>query len=167
MEKNIAYIDWQNLHLGTKNDWWICDFRKLRVFLEDKFKVKEAYYFLWFISEEEQELYNNLQRAWFIVVFREHSSALKWNKKWNVDVDIVFEIMKKVHNDNDFNKIVLVTGDGDYIKLVRYLLRKDLLERIIFPNENHSSLYQKLGNKVFYYLKDAKNKIQYKRKRVS
>ncbi|MFA6999532.1 MAG: hypothetical protein WC241_00260 [Candidatus Paceibacterota bacterium] len=44
-ENNIAFIDGQNLYLGTKQDDWNVDLSKLRIYLKDKYKVKEAYYF--------------------------------------------------------------------------------------------------------------------------
>ena len=56
-EKNIAFIDWQNFHLSLKADGWAVDLEKFRVFLNDKFNVKEAYYFLGFVSEDEEDLY--------------------------------------------------------------------------------------------------------------
>jgi len=152
MENNIAFIDGQNLHLWLQSDGWKIDDKKFRIFLKDQFQVQEAYYFLGFVSEEEQELYHSLQRAGFIVSFREHSAALKWKKKWNVDVDIVFEVMKKIIENEKFDQIVLVSGDWDYIKLVDYLIKKLLLKRIFFPNKNHSSLYKKIGNKYYYYV---------------
>ncbi len=64
-QTNIAFIDWQNLHLGTHAAWWKIDFHRLRVYLRDKFQVAEAYYFLGFVDEDEQELYNSLQKAGF------------------------------------------------------------------------------------------------------
>jgi len=164
MENNIAFIDGQNLHLWLQSDGWKIDDKKFRIFLKDQFQVQEAYYFLGFVSEEEQELYHSLQRAGFIVSFREHSAALKWKKKWNVDVDIVFEVMKKIIENEKFDQIVLVSGDWDYIKLVDYLIKKLLLKRVLFPNKNHSSLYKKIGNKYYYYLKDAKKKLEYKKR---
>lgn len=168
-KNNLAYIDWQNLHLWTKNSWWKVDFFKFRIYLKDKFNITEAYYFLGFVSEDEQDLYNMLQKAWFIVVFREHTSALKGKKKWNVDVDMVFEIMKKIADGEHINSIVLVSGDGDYIKLVRYLIEKQLLAKILFPSGNYSSLYKKLKPKYWMNLsiKDVKRKIWYTKKEVS
>jgi len=162
MNNNLAFIDWQNLHLWTSSENWKIDFKKFRVYLRDKFQVEEAYYFIWFISEEEQDLYSKLQKAWFIVVFREHSSELKWKKKWNVDVDIVFEIMKRII-DKDFDKIILVTWDWDYIKLVNYLIQKDLLKRILFPSRKYSSLYNKIKKQFWMnlWLKEIKQKIAY------
>jgi len=161
--KNIAYIDWQNLHLGTSSEKWKIDFNKFRVYLKDKFKVEEAYYFLWFLSEEEQDLYTKIQKAWFILVFREHSSELKWKKKWNVDVDIVFEVMKRIISEKDFDKIVLVSWDGDYIKLVNFLIQKELLEKILFPGRKYSSLYNAIKKTYWMnlWLKEIKQKIAY------
>lgn len=165
-ERNIAFIDAQNLHLWTSSEKWKIDFNKFRIYLRDKFKVDEAYFFLWFLDEDQQKLYKNVQKAWFIVEFREHSSHMKWLKKWNVDVDIVFEIMKRLIEEDDFDKIVLVTWDWDYIKMVKYLMEKDKFKKILFPNKHYSSLYKQLQDKhsINLSLKDIKMKIRYKKK---
>lgn len=162
-ENNIAFIDAQNLHLGTSSENWKIDFKKFRIYLKDKFKVNEAYFFLWFLSDEEEDLYNRLQKAWFIVVFREHSSHLKGKKKWNVDVDIVFEVMKRIMEEKDFDKIVLVSGDGDYIKLVKFLIEKKLLKKILFPNKQYSSLYDNIKKEYWMnlWVKWIRKKIEY------
>jgi uncharacterized LabA/DUF88 family protein len=141
-ENNIAFIDAQNLHLWTSSENWKIDFKKFRIYLKEKFKVEEAYFFLWFLDEDQQELYTKIQQAWFIVEFREHSSHMKWKKKWNVDVDIVFEVMKRILEQDNFDKIVLVTGDWDYIKMVKYLIKKKRFRKILFPNKQYSSLYK-------------------------
>ncbi|ETB63552.1 TPA: NYN domain-containing protein [Candidatus Nomurabacteria bacterium] len=165
MEKdinNIAFIDGQNLYLGTKQDGWSVDLTKLRIYLKDKYKIKDAYYFLGYLNEENNELYKQIQKSGFIVVFKEHNEYALTKKKGNVDTDIVFEIMKSMI-DNNFNKIVLVSGDGDYKKVVDYLIEKDRFEKILFPNIKFaSSLYKKLGNNFFTHLgrEDVKIKIK-------
>ena len=83
LEGNFAFIDGQNLHLGTKECGWSIDHDKFRKYLADKYNVTEAYYYLGFISESEQDLYDNLQKSGFILFFREHSSLLKGKKKGN------------------------------------------------------------------------------------
>src|SRR4051812_3281837 len=95
---NVAFIDGQNLNLGTRECTppWSIDHKKFRTYLKDKYDITEAYYFLGFVSADQQDLYDNLQKAGFILAFREHSSALKGNKKGNVDTDIVFGIMRKL-----------------------------------------------------------------------
>jgi uncharacterized LabA/DUF88 family protein len=161
---NIAFIDGQNLHLGTKEDGWKIDLVKFRIYLKEKYHVHEAYYFLGYVSEVQQDLYNRLQKAGFIVSFKEHNTAMSGTKKGNVDTDIVFEIMKNVIENNDFHKILLVSGDGDYKKVVDYLVRKEKFEKILFPNKKFaSSLYKKLTVKYFDYLNqpEVKKKIEY------
>ena len=169
-ENNIAFIDWQNLHLWTQSDGWRVDYKKLRIYLKDKFKVQEAYYFLWFLSLKEQDLYSSLQKAGFIVIFRKHTELLKWKKKWNVDVDIVFKIMKRIiekdKKDQNFDKIVLVSGDWDYSKPVDYFIEKKIFKKILFPNKNHSSLYNSIQHEYWLnlWVSGIKKKIEYKKR---
>jgi len=167
--KNFAFIDGQNLYLWLQSEGWAIDLDRFRIFLKDKFHVQEAYYFIWFISDKEQELYNALQKAWFIVMFREHSAGLKWKKKGNVDVDIVFEAMKKIADREEFDQVVLVSGDGDYIKMVRYLIQKGRFRKILFPNKRYSSLYRSIQDHYWMNLslKDIRCNIEYTKKEAS
>jgi hypothetical protein len=64
-ESNLAFIDGQNLHLGTAENGWKIDHKKFKIYLKDKYH-EEAYYFFGYVSEEQQSLYNNLQKAGFI-----------------------------------------------------------------------------------------------------
>ncbi|MCK5588986.1 MAG: NYN domain-containing protein [Candidatus Pacebacteria bacterium] len=164
--KNYAFIDGQNLYLGTKEVNFVIDFKKLRVYLRDKYKIEEAYYFLGFVKEKENTLYTQLQKAGFIIIFREHSELLAGNKKGNVDPDIIFEIMKKLLDESDdFEKVLIISGDGDYKKLVDYLIQKKRFLKILFPNKKFaSSLYKKITWEYFDYLEKIKHKISYKKK---
>lgn len=165
-ERNIAFIDGQNLHLWTTSENWKVDFQKFRVYLKEKFDVDEAYIFLWFINDEYQDMYRKIQKSWFILEFRDHNAHMAGSKKWNVDVDIVFQIMHRLLEENDFDKIVLVTGDGDYIKMVKYLIEKWRLKKMLFPNSKYSSLYKtQLLRKLWLNLSlpDIRKKIEYKK----
>lgn len=164
-EHNIAYIDGQNLHLGTKAAGWKIDYARFRIYLRDKYKIREAYYFLWFMDESASDLYTKIQEAWFVIMFREHTPNLTSKKKGNVDVDIVFEMMKCLIEKEKFDKIVLVSGDGDYIKPVKYLISKWKFKKIIFPNGKYSTLYKKIKYQYGLNLsiKDIRRKIEYKK----
>ncbi len=165
-EKNIAFIDGQNLHLWIKADNWKLDVKRFRIYLKSKYKADEVYYFLWTLDEENQELYNRLQKAWFIIIFRKHLNSMISKKKWNVDVDIVFEIMKKlIEENNNFDKIILVSWDWDYYKLVKYLIKKRKFKKVLFPNKKYSSLYKNIKTKYRNNLSliDNRKKIEYKK----
>ncbi|MDO8572675.1 MAG: NYN domain-containing protein [bacterium] len=156
LHNNIAFIDGQNLHLGTREKGWSVNHKKFRTYLSDKYKIAEAYYFLGFVSEGEQDLYDSLQKAGFILSFREHSSALKGKKKGNVDCDIIFGIMKKLIENEPFGKVFIVSGDGDYKKIVDFLIKKGCFGKMLFPNKEFaSSLYNSLGGEFFSYLEDV------------
>jgi prepilin-type processing-associated H-X9-DG protein len=43
---NIAFVDGQNLNLGTATENWSVDFRRFRLYLKHKYGVEEAYMFL-------------------------------------------------------------------------------------------------------------------------
>jgi uncharacterized LabA/DUF88 family protein len=160
---NIAFIDGQNLHLGTQSEGWKIDLYKFRIFLKDKYKIKEAYYFLGFLDEENQDLYNDLQKAGFIVTFREHNKKMQGTKKGNVDTDIVFEVMKNLIENDEMEKVVLVSGDGDYKKMVDYLIKKGVFFKLLFPNKRFaSSLYKKLGSEFYDYIRNSRVHLEYK-----
>ena len=153
-KNNIAYIDGQNLHLGTtkREPEWEVDLARFRVFLEERYDAKKAYYYLGYVQDGGvyQRLYEEVQAAGFILVFREHNSAMKGTKKGNVDSDIIFSIMKCVYKQEDFNKVILVSGDGDYKQLVDFLIEEDKFEKILFPKQKYaSSLYKAITRKYF------------------
>ncbi|PIZ44811.1 hypothetical protein CO180_02690 [candidate division WWE3 bacterium CG_4_9_14_3_um_filter_41_6] len=167
---NTAYIDGQNLHMGTAkliHNSWKIDLARFRLYLTQKYHVTDAYYFLGFIQEENQELYEQIQKAGFILIFKEHNSAMKGKKKGNVDSDIIFLLMKKLYKSEVSGKAVLVSGDGDYKLLVDFLIEEGKLEKLLFPNKKFaSSLYKKLGSEYFDCLdnRDIRKKIMKKEK---
>ena len=159
---NYAFIDGQNLYQSLN---WQIDYKKFRVYLNDKYKIKKAYYFIGF-KWEENWLYEKLQEAGFILVFNIKWINLQSNKKWNIDTNLVFNVMKKIIHD-DFNKVVLVSWDWDYKMMVDYLVEQNRFCKIIVPNLKFaSSLYKNHNNlesKYFANLDDLKQKLEYKK----
>ncbi len=157
-ERNFAYIDNQNLYLSTRKSTnpWKVDMRRFRVYLQQKYRVSEAYLFMGAYMQEQSELYQRLQRMGYILIFREHSQNLKGKKKGNVDVDIVFQSLRDIIEEEGFDKVVLVSGDGDYKRLVDYLISKDRFKKILLPSrERSSSLYKKISREYYSYLDTA------------
>ena len=85
LNNNLAFIDGQNLQLGTTkcsicsnakkidfkdmtfadctcNKAWKVDNFKFRTYLQDNYSVKEAYYFLGYVHDDNDDLYNALQQ---------------------------------------------------------------------------------------------------------
>jgi uncharacterized LabA/DUF88 family protein len=152
--QNIAYVDGQNLYMGTtkRDPVWRVDLARFRVYLEQKYNVHRVYYYLGYVQEGNtaERLYEEVQTAGFILVFRQHTSAMLGEKKGNVDSDIIFSIMKRLYKHEHFDKIVLVSGDGDYKTLVDFLIKEDKLEKVLFPKQRYaSSLYKQITRRYF------------------
>ena len=165
---NQAFIDGQNLTLGTtlSDNPWKIDLYRFRQYLKERYDVVKAYYFIGCLDENLQDLYDMIQEAGFVLIFRAHGGSLVSHKKGNVDTDVVFTMMKNFHEYTDVGKFFLVSGDGDYYKTVKYLLEKGKLGKVLFPTRRKaSSLYrQNISGAYYDYLDypDIKKKIELK-----
>ena len=151
---NIAYIDGQNLRRGTieREPSWKVDLKQFRVYLKEKYSVDKAYYYLGYEIPEDsyQIIYQEIKEAGFILKFRKHNIEMMGEKKGNVDTDIVFDIMRRIYRQEPFDKIVLVSGDGDYRMLVDFLIEENRLEKMLFPKFRYaSSLYKEITDEYF------------------
>jgi uncharacterized LabA/DUF88 family protein len=151
---NIAYIDNQNLYMATRNTDkpWHVDMQKLRVYLREKYHCKTAYLFMGAYEQRLQDIYMRLQGYGYILVYREHSANLKGRKKGNVDVDIVFQVMRDMRERDDTG-VVLISGDGDYKRMVDYIIMLGRFDKILLPNRKFaSSLYKSISRTHYAYL---------------
>ena len=163
---NQAFIDGQNLYMNTNAHGWKVDLERFRVYLREKYDVDTAYYFLGAVDELQQDIYESIQKAGFILTFREHSQSMIGKKKGNVDTDIVFTVMAKIADKEKFDKVILVSGDGDYFKMVKYLIGKNKFAKLLAPNrKSTSSLYRPFTPMYVDFLDGIKKKIAYKNKR--
>lgn len=144
-ENNFAFIDSQNLNLGVKSQGWNLDFARFRQFLKDKYGVEKAYLFIGFVPGN-QMLYTELQKAGYICILKP-TLEIKGNNmirvKGNVDAELVLHTMIEYPN---YEKAVIVSGDGDFYCLVEYLIKQNKLRKIIVPNVHFSFLLRKFSN---------------------
>ena len=67
---------------------------------------------------------------------------------------------------NNYEKAVLVSGDGDFYCLADHLKKQEKLESILVPNEQkYSALLKKINeetNKYLVFISQMKNKLEYK-----
>lgn len=169
---NVAFIDGQNLHMATAKAEkpWSIDFAKFRRYLREKYGVETAYFFLGYTINDLEGLYTKIQEAGFVLIFREHNSFMLSNKKGNVDTDIVFHVMKRLHKAELTGKVVLISNDGDYRQLVDFLIEEDKFLKILHPSQKFaSSLYKKLGSEYYDFLDrpDIKKRLTKQKRKAS
>ncbi|MFA4872870.1 MAG: NYN domain-containing protein [Patescibacteria group bacterium] len=143
-ENNFAFIDSQNLNLGVRSQGWLLDFHRFRIFLRDKYGIGKAYLFIGYVPGN-QTLYTELQKAGYICIFKptlEIKEDGKIKIKGNVDAELVLHTMIEYPN---YQKAVIVSGDGDFYCLFEYLIKQNKLLKIVVPNIHYSSLIRKFS----------------------
>ncbi|MBP9855846.1 MAG: NYN domain-containing protein [Candidatus Pacebacteria bacterium] len=157
VENNFAFIDSQNVYRGTKRDLgWKIDWKKFRVYLAHKYRVTQAYLFIGFIPEHN-DIYDELQKAGFVLKFKPVLPNGDGSIKGNVDADMVLQTMIDYPN---YDKAVLVSSDGDFYSLARYLYDNQKLLAVISPHRHKcSSLLRKSAKEKMAYMDSLRDKI--------
>lgn len=161
-QRVYAFIDSQNLNIGTQKSGWKMDWRKFRQFLADRYGVSKAYMFIGYIPENE-DLYEQMHDAGYAVVLKptfdltrpqpemlevmgeeQAKKVLEAEEKkpikGNIDAELVLWAMKEM---SSYEQAIIVSGDGDFYCLVEYLDQKGRLRNLLTPSEHYSSLYNR------------------------
>lgn len=149
-QNNVAYIDGANLYKGAEQLGWNLDYRRLRIWLCEKYGVQQAYLFLGLVPKYKN-LYTNLQEKGFTLVFKEVTYDGDGKIKGNCDADIVVRAMRDAY-ENTFDKVVLISSDGDYASLVSFLIEKKKMLVVLSPYETKkcSILLKRTGVSIAY-----------------
>lgn len=154
---NYAFIDSQNLNLGTQKMGWKMDWKKFREWLRTEYNVEKAFMFIGYLPDFEK-LYDQLHSQGYLVVLKPtlemfHTEEPKSDAekkadegkpaeekkavKGNIDADLVLHVMKE---KNHYDKAIIVSGDGDFYTLLEHLDQEGKLLKLLTPNWQYSSL---------------------------
>jgi len=155
--KNYAFIDSQNLNLGIRELGWKLSFRRFRIYLKEKYQVVKAYLFIGYIPNN-RDLYKSLQEVGYVLIFKPVLQNMV--VKGNVDADLVLQAMIDF---KEYDRAVIVSSDGDFYSLVKYLKEHDKLELVLSPNKQKCSSLLKIsaGSKI-EFMNKLRQKLEYK-----
>lgn len=97
--------------------------------------------------------------AGYVVIFKPTIQGKKNetnSTKGNVDAELVLHAMIEYPN---YDKAIIVSGDGDFYCLVEYLENNKKLAKIIVPNRKYSSLLRKFSPYIVF-VDLFKNKVK-------
>lgn len=158
-ENNFAFIDGQNLNLGIKSLVWNLNYARFRRYLAEKYSITTAYYFIGYIPGN-QPLYSELQKAGYVLVFKPTIPEGHGNVKGNIDADLVLQAMIDFPN---YDKAMIVTSDGDFYSLVKYLYKKGKLLFVMSPYiKTCSTLLKKGAKEKIVFMDNLREKLEYK-----
>jgi uncharacterized LabA/DUF88 family protein len=158
-----AFIDSQNLNLAIQEVGWSLDFARFRVYLEDKYRVKKAFLFIGYVPGNEA-LYTFLQKSGYIVIHKPTLEGKRKGKRFikgNVDAELVLHAMIEYPN---YNKAIIVSGDGDFHCLIDYLAQQDKLAHVLIPNPNSYSALLRKFRPYLIYIDKLNKKLEKRRK---
>jgi len=162
-----AFIDSQNLNLGTSKDinkhgkriytGWKLDFKKFRQYLTDKFRVNKAFLFIGYIPQNKP-LYTALHSFGYELVYKPTVKDDRGKVKGNVDAELVLHA--SAVEFTRYEKAVVVAGDGDYRCLYEFLMKRGKLLRIIIPNSKSESSLLKPFQAYKTFIENEKSKLE-------
>lgn len=160
LENNYAFIDSQNLNLSIQSLGWKIDWKRFRIYLSDKYSVKKAFLFIGYVNGNNS-LYTSLQEAGFICIFKPTLIYKNGTTKGNCDAELVLQTLVEYPN---YDKALIVTGDGDFHCLVKYLFSQNKLKAVLIPNRLKFSalLKQKIFRPYLRYFNELQEKLSYK-----
>jgi len=135
----------------------VLDFARFRVYLADKYGIAKAFVFIGYLRENEP-LYTSLRKDGYSLVFKPTLLLPEGGVKGNVDAELVLHAMIEYAN---YDKALIVTGDGDFYCLVEYLLKKDKILNLMIPNQKkYSSLYRIIRTEMVF-MNDLRGKLEH------
>lgn len=155
---NNAYIDSTNLYKGCEAEGFHIDYKKLRKYLEERHAVKTAYMFMGYLPGNE-EMYKQFQEYGYTLVFKPTIPNGK-EVKGNCDAELVLQAMSDFYEDK-FEKAVLVTSDGDFACLVKFLLQRDKFDHLLSPRHKTCSTLLTRTKAKITFLPEVQSYISY------
>ena len=124
-----AFIDGQNLYKSLQEQSITLDFRAFRKHLQKKNNATKAFYYIGY-QPHNSELYRYLEGCGYELVFKEVSFEDD-KVKGNIDAELIFTGMLWY---NDYDKAIIISGDGDFIVFLKHLKEHKKLLKVILPN---------------------------------
>lgn len=107
-----------------------------------------------------RKLYNHLKASGYELVFKPTVKDTDGKPKGNVDAELVLH--SAAIEFANYDKAVVVAGDGDYRCLYEFLVKKKKLLRIIIPNVKSESSLLKPFQRYKTFLIFEKKKLESK-----
>lgn len=153
---NAAFIDGVNLHKARQDLGWEVATRKLIKHLEETYGVGIAYYFVGFV-DYNQGLYNRLESEGYEMVYKK-TYYVNGKLKGNIDSELVLKAMTQYRV---YREAVLITSDGDFACLAKYLILKNKLRAVLATTKYKCShLLEEASGTYICYIDALEKKLR-------
>jgi len=178
--KAHVFVDASNIHYYLIKKGWRVDWRKFKLFCENRYESLRVFYcegvpsksqyfdlhpshsLVDFIDAKKRKLdyFQFLKSISYKVrnkpVSRVYDdTAGKFRHKCNFDVELTIDALDSMA---EYGVLVLFSGDGDFVKLVKYIKGRNKKSVVIAPADRLSNNLERAANQVIY-LEDIKRDV--------
>jgi uncharacterized LabA/DUF88 family protein len=179
-QKAYVFVDASNIHYYLIKKGWRIDWRKFKLLCENRYKSPRVFYYesvpskshyfdlhpsnslADFIDAKKRKLnyFQFLKSMSYKVRHKPVSrvyddTAGKFRHKCNFDVELTIDALDSM---TEYEVLVLFSGDGDFVKLVKYIKGRNKKSVVIAPSDRLSSHLERAANQVTY-LEDIKRVV--------
>jgi uncharacterized LabA/DUF88 family protein len=134
------------------------DRSKLYIYLKEKHSLDVIYYAVWYIPHK-LHLYQELQKMWYTMLYKNVSFLPDGSIKWNVDIDIAIQAIFDL-TSHRISHWYLMTNDGDYNTLIEVFQKHTMWWKLFTPDiKTASKMIKNLAGQTID-LQDIKERIQ-------
>ncbi len=156
-----AFIDASNIIYGAREEGWFIDQKKLFRYLKSKFSVSKAFFYYGKDSKNiEKEKFLGKLKSFGYILRVKQIKRFGNRQKANCDVDLTMDMLLKI---KEYQRAIVLTGDGDFAPLFAYLLtKKKEITVISSPKRTAKEIRALLGGKVLSF-DDLKYLLEFKK----
>ena len=154
----IVYIDGANLYNGVLSLGKNLDYYKFYRWLKEKYKITKAIIFIG-KTTQNSEIYKYLEKSGFSLIYKKTYKTKVDKIKGNCDAELILKSIEDAYEKN-LQKVILISGDGDFSCLIDFWKRKNILCEILAPRKKYCSLFLKRKNVPLVYIEDIIHKIE-------
>lgn len=120
--KTYAFIDASNIIYGARDQGWKIDLKKLLLYLKQKFSASKSFFYYGKDSKSAQKeaFLRKLKKFGYTLRVKEIKRYGRKSKA-NCDVDLTRDMLLKM---KEYQRALVLTGDGDFAPLLKYLISK-------------------------------------------
>lgn len=120
--KTYAFIDASNIIYGARAERWFIDQQKLFKYLKNKFSVSKAFFYYGKDSRnvKQQKFLKRLEEFGYVLRVKE-IKRYGTKSKANCDVDLTMDVLLKI---KEYQRAIMLTGDGDFLPLIQYIVKR-------------------------------------------
>ena len=176
-KRTVVFIDASNFHYALRKHGWEIDYKKFKDWLGKYYNIIDIYFYTGIHSDksffDSNQKYKSHEPSVRRLLLNEYQEKIKgffkflrqngykvyekpissiydntsgeYKLKCNCDVELTMDVLFRI---NDYDRIILCSGDGDFVRLIKYAKYMHKHTVIIASADRTSSLLKKHANQT-------------------